>query len=57
MLTPSRSRLSCSVLIRPVVAIAGDESALVLHQLREIRGFAAGRGAGVEHSFAGLGIE
>lgn len=37
--------------------VAGDEPALVAHQLCEIRGLATGSGAGIEDGFAGLWIE
>ena len=37
-----------------VVEIGGDEAAAILHQLGEVGGLAAGRGAEVEHGLAGL---
>jgi hypothetical protein len=35
----------------------GDDAAFVVHQLRDERGFAAGRGAEIEDDFAGARIE
>ena len=55
--TPSRSRFSCSVPIRPSSRSQATMAPWFFINSARYRGFPAGRGAGVEHVFARLGIE
>ena len=55
--TPRRSRLSCSVLIRPSSRSQATMMPWFFISSARYAGFPAGRRAGVEHCFARLGIE